>query len=122
MQAYKANGVKFPDRMTSRSLSCNPKRYGFVEIPLKQASPGDVMWNKGHVAIMYDGKNVIEASQTKGKTEFKQLGIEIKTLLVLLGMLEDNMGEFDANKLKDVISNIAYRLCIISYIFKYSSC
>ncbi|EGY79007.1 C40 family peptidase [Peptoniphilus indolicus] len=68
MQAYKANGVKFPDRMTSRSLSCNPKRYGFVEIPLKQASPGDVMWNKGHVAIMYDGKNVIEASQTKGKT------------------------------------------------------
>ncbi|MBL7575514.1 NlpC/P60 family protein [Peptoniphilus asaccharolyticus DSM 20463] len=68
IQAYKANGVRFPDRMTSSSLSSNPKRYGFVEIPVKQAQPGDVMWNKGHVAIMYDGKNVIEASQTKGKT------------------------------------------------------
>lgn len=62
MQAYKANGVKFPDRMTSNSLSSNPKKYGFVEIPIKQAQPGDVLWNKGHVAIMYDGKNVIEAS------------------------------------------------------------
>ena len=54
-------------RFSSSSLAASPKSYGFVEIPVNQAQSGDVMWNKGHVALMYDDKNVIEASQSKGK-------------------------------------------------------
>lgn len=67
VRTYRDMGINMP-RFSSSSLASNPKRYGFVEIPVKQAQPGDVMWNKGHVALMYDGKNVIEASQSKGKT------------------------------------------------------
>lgn len=67
VRTYRDMGINM-ERFSSSTLAANPKKYGFVEIPVKQAQPGDVMWNKGHVALMYDGKNVIEASQSKGKT------------------------------------------------------
>lgn len=67
VRTFRDMGINMP-RFSSSSLSANPKAYGFVEIPVNQAQSGDVMWNKGHVALMYDGQNVIEASQSKGKT------------------------------------------------------
>lgn len=66
VRTYRDLGINMP-RFSSSALASNPKEYGFKEIPVKQARPGDVMWNKGHVALMYDGQNVIEASQSKKK-------------------------------------------------------
>lgn len=59
-------GVNMP-RFTSSTLASNPKAYGFVEIPINQAQPGDVLWHKGHVAMKYDNTNVIEAAFSKKK-------------------------------------------------------
>lgn len=67
-QAYQDMGYSFSKRLTSQGLRDNPKSYGFVEIPLSEAKPGDILWNKGHVAMLYDKNNVIEASRGKGKT------------------------------------------------------
>ncbi|MDY6045250.1 MAG: phage tail tip lysozyme [Peptoniphilus sp.] len=65
---YQDAGIDFcPGRLTSSKMASQYKQYGFQRIPVKQAQPGDVMWNSGHVAMMYDDKNVIEASQSKGK-------------------------------------------------------
>lgn len=69
MQAYKQAGYDLGNkRLTTAELRSDPKQYGFKEIPIKQAKPGDVMWVKGHMAMLYDNDNVIEASQSKGKT------------------------------------------------------
>ena len=68
--AYQDMGINFApgERLTSAKMNSKYKQYGFKQIPVNEAKPGDVMWNKGHVGMMYDGNNVIEASQSRGKT------------------------------------------------------
>ena len=67
---YQDVGINFApgERLTSAKMNSKYKQYGFKQIPVNEAKPGDVMWNKGHVGMMYDGNNVIEASQSRGKT------------------------------------------------------
>lgn len=68
--AYQDMGINFAsgERLTSAKMNSKYRQYGFEQIPVSQAKPGDVMWNQGHVAMMYDSQNVLEASQSKGKT------------------------------------------------------
>lgn len=54
-------GAKIPGRLTSAGLVGNPKAYGFVEVPFNQRQPGDVLWQKGHVAMQYSSDKIIES-------------------------------------------------------------
>lgn len=59
--AYKQAGANIPGRITSDEIRNNPKAYGFVEVPFDQRQPGDVLWQKGHVAMQYDATRIIES-------------------------------------------------------------
>ncbi len=59
--AYKQAGANIPGRITSDEIRNNPKAYGFVEVQFDQRQPGDVLWQKGHVAMQYDATRIIES-------------------------------------------------------------
>lgn len=59
-KAYQDAGIEMP-RIQSDALNRNPARFGFEQIPLGQAQPGDVLWNKGHVALKIGDNKTIEA-------------------------------------------------------------
>lgn len=59
--AYKQAGANIPGRITSDEIRNNPKAYGFVEVPFNERQPGDVLWQKGHVAMQYDATRIIES-------------------------------------------------------------
>lgn len=74
-QAYRAAGINFyKGRFTSAVMRSNWRQMGFQEVPVNQAQPGDIMWHQGHVAMKYDDKNVIEASQSKGRVVIQSAG------------------------------------------------
>lgn len=58
--AYKQAGSPLPSRLTSAALRNNPKSLGFQEVPLSERKPGDVLWAKGHVGLVYDEGHVLE--------------------------------------------------------------
>lgn len=59
--AYKKAGANLPSRITSDGIRSNPKALGFKEIPFNERQPGDVLWQKGHVAMQYDATRIIES-------------------------------------------------------------
>lgn len=62
--AYKKAGHPLPRRLTSASLRNNPKGVGFYEVPFSERRPGDVLWAKGHVGMVYDKTHVLECGGT----------------------------------------------------------
>lgn len=59
--SYKQAGANIPGRLTSAEIRRDPSQYGFVEVPYSQRQPGDVLWQKGHVAMQYDSSRIIES-------------------------------------------------------------
>lgn len=59
--SYRQAGANVPGRLTSAGLASNPSYYGFVEVPFSERQPGDVLWQKGHVAMQYDSTRIIES-------------------------------------------------------------
>ncbi|MCI5643839.1 MAG: C40 family peptidase [Peptoniphilus sp.] len=59
--AFKQAGANIPGRITSAGIRSNPKALGFKEIPFNERQPGDVLWQKGHVAMQYDATRIIES-------------------------------------------------------------
>lgn len=59
--AFKQAGANIPGRITSDGIRSNPKALGFKEIPFSERQPGDVLWQKGHVAMQYDATRIIES-------------------------------------------------------------
>ena len=59
--AFKQAGANIPGRITSDGIRSNPKALGFKEIPFNERQPGDVLWQKGHVAMQYDATRIIES-------------------------------------------------------------
>lgn len=59
--SYNQAGANIKGRLTSAGLRSNPKAYGFVEVPFNQRKPGDVLWQKGHVAMQYSEDKIIES-------------------------------------------------------------
>ncbi|MGF0096023.1 XkdQ/YqbQ family protein [Peptoniphilus sp. SGI.035] len=59
--AYKQAGGKISGRITSAGIRSNPQALGFKEIPFNERQPGDVLWQKGHVAMQYDATRIIES-------------------------------------------------------------
>ena len=58
---YNQNGANIPGRVTAATMRSNPKQYGFVEIPFNERQPGDVLWQKGHLALQSDGGKILES-------------------------------------------------------------
>lgn len=59
--SYRQAGANIPGRLTSEELMRNPGRFGFKEVPFGQRQPGDVLWHRGHVAMQYEGGNILES-------------------------------------------------------------
>lgn len=66
--AYKQAGANIPGRITSDGIRSNPKALGFEEIPFSQRQAGDVVWQKGHVAMVYPGGKILESGGTTKRT------------------------------------------------------
>lgn len=77
-QAYEDMGYSFKNRLTSTELRNNPKKYGFVEIPLSEAKAGDVLWTKGHVALKAGANITIEAPKKNDKVRYRTQGDRFK--------------------------------------------
>lgn len=65
---YKNAGANIGGRLTSASLRSNPSAHGFKEIPFGDRQPGDVVWQKGHVAMVYPGGKILESGGTTKST------------------------------------------------------
>ena len=59
--SYRQAGANIPGRLTSEELMRNPGRFGFKEVPFDQRQAGDVLWQRGHVAMQYEGGNILES-------------------------------------------------------------
>lgn len=59
--SYKEAGINIPGRLTSAGMVSNPSAYGFKEIPYSQRQAGDVVWQKGHLAMVYSDGKIIES-------------------------------------------------------------
>lgn len=65
---YNQSGANIPGRLTSSGLRSDPKAYGFEEIPFNERKPGDVLWQQGHVALVYPGDKILESGGTTKRT------------------------------------------------------
>ena len=63
-RAYENVGIKMKGRLTSQALHDNPGDFGFMEVPISSARPGDIVWHQGHLALYNGDGTVTEASST----------------------------------------------------------
>lgn len=67
---YKQAGANIRGRVTSAGIRSNPGALGFKEIPWGERKPGDVVWQKGHVGMVYPGDKIFECGGTTKSRKF----------------------------------------------------
>lgn len=73
---YKQAGADIKGRVTSAGIRSNPGALGFKEIPWDERQPGDVVWQKGHVGMVYPGDKILESGgTTKATMGYSGVGI-----------------------------------------------
>lgn len=70
-RAMKAAGITNDAQLTTVSIQSDSR---FMKISKSQLQPGDIVWEKGHMALFIGNNKLIEASSTAGKVRYANLG------------------------------------------------